>query len=150
MLFTICFISCYLSIAVTMMCIQALLGLARRLPDGGLKIRTHIAHLERALEEACVTTFSQPTSSTQDDTKSSSVPPQLPASSNPATKTTAHSSTQCAAVMPTTNPRLPPHVLREMYASSAPDSRLYGGSMTAKRQQIVDTVTNEALEALHK
>ena len=50
----------------------------------------------------------------------------------------------------TDNTRLPPHVLREMYAGSASGNRLYGGRMTDQRMQLVTSLTNEALESLHK
>lgn len=46
--------------------------------------------------------------------------------------------------------RLPPHVIREIYASNASEHRLYGGRMTDKRLQVVGSITTEAIEKLHK
>ena len=53
-------------------------------------------------------------------------------------------------VMNTEAQRLPPHVIREMYAQSAQNTQLYGGRMTDKRLQVVTSVTTEAIETLHK
>mgnify|MGYP001794475286 CR=1 FL=1 len=54
-----------------------------------------------------------------------------------------------SVVMPEAQ-RLPPHVVREMYASSASSQRLYGGRMTERRLETVNTVTSEAIESLHR
>jgi len=115
--------------------LQNLLRMASRLPDGGQKIKDQL----RQLQEALVTCGNADvTTNTSDSKTASSVRPAF----------TSHS--EGNRVLPTENQRLPPHVLREMYSQSAPGKNLYGGRMTGQRLELVSSVTNEALETLHK
>jgi len=106
--------------------------MASRLPDGGQKIKDQL----RQLQEALVTCGNADVTTISHSKTAPSVRPGF----------TSHS--EGSRVLPTENQRLP--LLREMYSQSAPGKNLYGGRMTGQRLELVSSVTNEALETLHK
>ena len=118
-----------------------MLRMADRLPDKGQKIRAHIVLLEQTLTDCDSIVASG--HSTAEERKEHSRPSGDDVRS-------AGSGHPDGGVKLTDNTRLPPHVLREMYAGSASGNRLYGGRMTDERMQLVTSLTNEALESLHK
>lgn len=137
--------------------------MAARLPDNGSKIKIQLARLQKILAEcdqAALTSKltdlsldSKPTITTETE-ESDKKPVVTKFAGEKSSVSTSHSiglPRQAEnRMLLTENQRLPPHVIREMYASRAPDDRLYGGRMTDQRLQMVSSLTTEAIETLHR
>lgn len=122
--------------------------MADRLPDKGMKIREQLRGLEEALRNCHITSAPSQFNETNSHPDSKYLQGKAPETIND--KQMKLAIQKDGQVIVTEAERLPPHVIREMYASAAQQQRLYGGRMTEKRLEVVTTITTEAIESLHK